>query len=46
MQHDLWYCQSGRCLFFLAEHTNVREYAAALDGYQILKPDLLSKHIS
>lgn len=31
---------------FLAGHTNAGEYTAALDGYQILKPDLMSKHIS
>lgn len=31
---------------FLTEHTNVGEYTAAIDGYQILKPDSVSKHIS
>lgn len=31
---------------FPAERTNAGEYTAALDGYQILKPDLMSKHIS
>lgn len=30
----------------ITEHTNIREYASALDGYQILKSDLISKHIS
>jgi len=27
-------------LVFLIEYTNIREYAAALDASQILKPDL------
>lgn len=36
-----------RLLFvFLTEYTNVGEHTAALDAYQILKPDLMSKHIS